>query len=95
MEQVNIFITRPDWSKLNLDTIQNKIRINIMYYIDITIQTQSQLEREGEVWETYSPHRIASDKRTQLIYVVNGSMLTSSISIFSVTGEYTIALCEG
>ena len=65
-----------------------------MYYIDITIQTLSQLEREEEVWKRYNPHGIASDKRTQLIYVANGSML-SSTSIFSVTGEYTMALYEG
>ena len=70
------------------------LELTLCNYIDITIQTQSQSEREEEVWERYSPHGIAFDKITQLIYVANGSML-SSISIFSVTGEYTIALYEG
>ena len=67
MEQVSIFITRPNWSNLNLEF----------------------------EFECYNPHRIAFDTRTQLIYVANRSMLTSSTRIISVTGEYTIALCDG
>ena len=72
MEQVSIFITRPDWSNLNLDTIRNKIRINIVYYIDITIQTQSQSERRKRSGKRYSPRGIAFDNRTQLILWLTG-----------------------
>ena len=45
--------------------------------------------------ELYGPHGIAFDERSQLIYVANGSMFTSNISVFSVTGDYINTFCEG
>ena len=47
--------------------------------------------------ELYSPQGITFDERTQLIYVANGNLFTGncSISVFSVTGEYINAFCEG
>ena len=49
MEQVSIFITRPDWSNLNLYTNEIKLELTLCNYIDITIQIQSQSESEEEV----------------------------------------------
>ena len=45
--------------------------------------------------ELYWPHGIAFDEKFQLIYVVDRSMLSGSIKVFSVTGEYINTFCEG
>ena len=45
--------------------------------------------------ELYWPHGIAFDEKFQLIYVVDRSMLSGSIKVFSVTGEYLNTFCEG